>query len=61
MTAKEKKAKKAFDITVEIFKIILEEHNGYSQQQIQEDNLAVQCESSVEFGKIQEIILKNIK
>ena len=60
MTTKEKKAEKAFDITVEIFKVILEEQ-CYSKQQIETDGLAEMAEHTNEFGKIQEIILKNIK
>ena len=58
MATKEERAK---DITVKIFRIILEEQNGYSQEEIKERELAENCEHSEYFQKIEKLIKSQIK
>lgn len=40
--------------TLEIIEIILEEVNGYTKEEIKNNNLAEDCEGSALFTKIQE-------
>ena len=54
----EDKAKK---LTIEIFKVILEEHNGYSPEEIKKNKLAEECEGSTMFSRIQRLIESKIK
>jgi hypothetical protein len=51
-----KKKEKARRLTIEIFKVILEEHNGYTSDEIKKGNLAEKCETDESFQRIQEII-----
>ncbi len=50
------KEAKAIKITIEIFRVILEEFNGYAPEKIIKEKLAEECESSVPFQKIKEIL-----
>jgi len=47
---------KAKTLTVKIFEVILEEINGYSKEEIKSKKLAEECETSVEFQRIQKLI-----
>lgn len=47
---------KAKELTLKIFRVILEEINGYDASEIIDNNLAEDCETSQEFQKIQAII-----
>jgi hypothetical protein len=58
MASKEERAK---DITLKIFRIILEEQNGYSPSEIKERELAEDCETSEFFQKIEKLIKSQIK
>lgn len=46
----------AYHLTIEILKIILEEHNGYTQEQIEADNMAIDCMYDTAALRIQEIL-----
>lgn len=48
------------EITLKIFKIILEESNGYSPEEIKEGQLAEDCEYSKYFERIQKLIKSQI-
>ena len=50
------KQERAKDITIKIFKVILEEINGFSKEEIKERQLAEDCEYSTEFERIHKII-----
>ncbi len=47
-------------LTIKIYRVILEEFNGYDAEDIVKRKLAEDCESSPEFQKIQNLI-KNHK
>ncbi len=54
------KEQRSRDITLKIFKIILEEINGFSREEIKERQLAEDCECSTEFERIQKLIKSQI-
>lgn len=43
--------------TIEIFRIILEEQNGYSKEEIVENNLAEECEGTEIWERIYDVII----
>lgn len=55
------KKQKALDITIKIFRVILEHHNGYSKEDIIKKELAEDCEGEYSFERIREIIEKELK
>lgn len=48
-------------LTVKIFRVILEEFNGYEADEIIKKKLAEECEASQEFQRIKNLIKKQIK
>lgn len=54
------KKDKAYQLAVEITRIILEENNGYDSAQIIDENLAEECEGHPTFDRIQELLLKKL-
>lgn len=58
MALKEERAK---DITLKIFRIILEESNGYSQAEIIDKQLAEDCETSQYFQRIERLVKSQLK
>lgn len=60
MSDKRTKESRSREITLKIFRIILEESNGYSQQEINEKQLAEESEHSEYFEKIQKLIKSQI-
>ncbi len=54
------KKEKARLVTIKIFRIILEDFNGYTKEEILEKEMAEECEGSEYWGRIEEIIMKNL-
>lgn len=45
-------------VTLAIFRVILEEHNGYTKEQIKADKLDEECVGAEVFTRIEDIIKK---
>ena len=55
------KKERAKKLTIKIFEVILEEHNGYSIEEIKKDKLGEECACGSDFERIQNLIEKQIK
>ena len=54
------KKERARKLTIKIFEVILEEHNGYTKQEIKDGNLGEECETDSSFIRIQELIKEHM-
>lgn len=50
----------ARDTTNKIFEVILEEHNGYSKDEIKAKDMASNCEGEVSWERIFEVVKKGL-
>lgn len=57
MASKEQRSR---DITIQIFRVILEHINGHGKKEIVDNQLAEDCEYSPEFDAIQKIVKSQI-
>lgn len=55
------KEKLARETTLEIIRVILEEQNGYSRQQIEQEELAEDCEYSQLWDRIYKTVFKALE
>jgi len=55
------RAERVHELTVKIFRIILEESNGYEKEEIVKRKLAEDCASSDYFEKVSTLVKKYIK
>ena len=57
---KEKRENIARKTTIKIFEAILEEHNGYTPEEIKKDKLAEECEGHSLWTRIYDVVYSNI-
>lgn len=54
------KSETAKELTIKVIQIILEEHNGYSKEDIKKNKLAEECEGTEIFRRIEYMLKRNL-